>query len=109
MKKDSDSNYENNKSNILLEKEYEIYRSSLIVKKECAACHYLQGLLFTGASLFFFTRMRFIWDTLNYKLITGYSILCITTSLIGLYKFSYAYHIYTVQSNIKNLTKQEKF
>ncbi len=107
MKKESDSN--NEKKDILLEKEYEIYRSSLIVKKECAACHYLQGLLFTGASLFFFTRMRFIWDTLNYKLISGYSILCITTSLIGLYKFSYAYHIYNIQSNIKNIKKPEKF
>ena len=91
-----------------LEKEYELYRNSLIVKKECSACHYIQGILFTGASLFFLTRMRFIWDTLNYKHILGYSTVCITSSLIGLNKFSYAYHIYNVQSSIKKLRDERE-
>jgi len=102
-------NIESNKNhNKLLESEYELYRRSLIVKKECSACHYIQGLLFTGASLFLFTRMKFIWSTLNYKQITIYSIGSTICSLIGLYKFSYAYHIYNIQSKLKNINKQNK-
>lgn len=90
-------------SNKILESEYELYRNSLIVKKECSACHYIQGLLFTGASLFLFTRMKFIWSSLNYKQITFYSIGSIACSLIGIYKFTYAYHIYNIQSKIKKI------
>jgi hypothetical protein len=90
-----------------LEREYEVYRNSLILKKECPACHYIQGILLTGASLFLFTRMKFIWNTLNYKQISTYSLGSLACGVIGFYKFTYAYHIFNVQTEMKNIKKKQ--
>jgi hypothetical protein len=80
------------------EDEYDKYLKSLVFKKECAACHYLQGTIFLGISLFTAFRTQFIYNTLTKGKILTFSGLSIATLLISFYKFSYSYHIYKNQT-----------
>lgn len=80
-----------------LEKEYEAYRKSLSVFKECPACHYIQGLLLFGGSLFSASRMHFLWNSLRWKDVAKYITISAVTTLVGTYKVTYAYHIYKYQ------------
>ncbi len=112
VRSDNDNIYRGNNldsSNIVKEniaplaEEYRDYRNSLIFYKECAACHYAQGMVFLGLGFFTAIRMQFLWSTLKWRTILGYSMLSIISSSIGLYKFSYAYHIFQAQGKIKQI------
>ena len=83
------------------DEEYKNYRNSLIFYHECPACHYAQGMIFFGIGFFSAVRMQFIWSTLNLKQILLYSTISLGASSLGLYKFTYAYHVYTVQGKMK--------
>jgi hypothetical protein len=105
----------NNKNEILndylkekSEKELEDYRNSLIFTRECPACHYAQGIVFLGVGFFTAIRMQFIWQSLNWKQILGFSSLSIIASSLGVYKFSYAFHIFQLQGRIKKIKDNEK-
>lgn len=90
------------------EDEYNDYKKTLMMKKECAACHYIHGLFFLGVGVFTFFRMNFIRQTLNYKQILLYSGVILISSAITLYKFSYAYHIYQIQTKWRETFKKNK-
>jgi hypothetical protein len=93
-----------------LEKEYTDYRNSLMFFHECAACHYAQGMIFLGIGFFAAIRMHFIWQELNWKKVVKYSAIILSTTSFGLYKFSYAFHVFQAQGKMKkyNQLKEEE-
>ncbi len=90
------------------EDEYTNYRKSLIFFHECAACHYAQGMLLFGVGFFTAIRMQFIWRELNWKQALRYSAVSLIASSMGMYKFSYAYHIFQAQGKIKHMKNKER-
>ena len=91
-----------------LEEEYKQYRNSLKFYKECAACHYAQGMVFLGIGFFTAIRMQFVWNSLRRRDVLGYSVLSLIMSSLGLYKFSYAYHVFQAQEKMKKYKKLKK-
>jgi hypothetical protein len=94
----SDSININNKN---LDYEYDNYRKSLVFIKECPACHYIQGMIFAGISIFTAARMQFIWQSLKWRHILLYTGICLGSSLMATYKVTYAYHVYKIQTSAK--------
>jgi hypothetical protein len=105
MSQDNFNANETNSSNeedLALKQEYDDYRKSLIFIHECPACHYAQAMIFLGCGFFSAVRMQFLWGGLNYKQIFGYSVICLITGSLGIYKMSYAFHIFQAQGRMKN-------
>jgi hypothetical protein len=92
-----------NSNDNFLKDEYEEYRKSLELVKECAACHYLQGMIFTFIAGFTGLRFGFLYQSLNKMEILKYSSIFMFFALTGVYKFSYAYYVNKVQTNAKKL------
>ena len=83
------------------QQDYEDYRKSLIFYRECPACHFIQGMIFLGAGFFTAVRMQFIWQSLNWKQISFLCPLSLFMSSLGVYKFTYAYHIFNLQGRVR--------
>ena len=89
------------------EEEYTNYRKSLIFTHECPACHYAQGMILLGVGFFTALRMQFIWRSLNYKQIMQNSAITLIASSLGIYKFTYAFHVFQVQGKVKKYKDKE--
>jgi hypothetical protein len=84
-----------------LQEQYVEYRKSLIYYKECPACHYVQGMVFLGIGFFTAIRLQFIWASLKWPGIFKYALFSIIFSSIGVYKITYAYHVFQSQGNLR--------
>ncbi len=82
------------------EEEYEKYRNSLIFYRECAACHYVQGMVLLGLGFFSAVRLQFLWSSIKIKSVIGYSLFTLIASTLGVYKISYAYHVFQAQGEM---------
>lgn len=95
----------NNLDNDSLKEEYEKYKNYLMVKKECPACHFIQGMIFTGIGFFCFVRMHHFRQTFSKSDFLKLFIIAAPSSSFGVYKFTYANYIFGVQSKIDQMNK----
>jgi len=89
----------------LLNEEYEKYKNYLMVKKECPACHFIQGMIFTGIGFVCMVRMHHFRETFNKIDFLKLFAIAAPSSAFGVYKFSYANYIFGVQSKMDQLNK----
>lgn len=92
-----------------LDKEYEDYKNSIKLKYECSGCHFLQGVICMGISLFSAARARFLWEHLKAKNIVKYAAATMFFSSVGIYKVSYAYHVTKTQMNPSKSSEDYKY
>jgi len=110
--KNYQSFYHSNKNNIkndieeeLLIEEYERYKNYLMIKKECPACHFIQGMIFSGIGFFCFIRMHHFRETFSRNDFLKLFAIAAPSLIFGIYKFSYANYIFGVKSKMDQLNK----
>ena len=105
MNNSYDSSNSNNVDGELLKEEYEKYKNYLMIKKECPACHFIQGMIFTGIGFFCLVRMHHFRGTFTKRDFLKLFAIAAPSCAFGVYKFSYANYIFGVQSKIDQMNK----
>ncbi len=112
LKKDNEylGNSKNSSSDInmeddLFKEEYEKYKNYLMIKKECPACHFIQGMIFTGVGFFCLVRMHHFRNTFSRTDFLKMFVIATPSSAFGIYKFSYANYIFGLKNKMDELNK----
>ena len=104
----SEYNLNKNKDNLeeeILNEEYEKYKNYLMIKKECPACHFIQGLIFSGIGFFCFARMHHFRSTFVRNDFLKLFLIATPSFGLGIYKFTYANYIFGVKSKMDQFNK----
>ena len=84
-----------------LESEYENYKKSLLITKDCPVCSFTQGLLSTGGAFFIACYLQEQYSKIKKTRFLFLSFISLSLSAFGLYKFHYTYNINLIREKTK--------